>query len=147
MPARLMLFAWHGNDMWWAKSTTCGVYHPWTALYQHLADGARQVIVHCDAVLEHCIVPPVCEPIAALEVELNFLRPIILYACAMHGLGLVAVSKDASRMMRNGIWQLKPECMNPSLAPFAAGLFKTRCGGTREFEYESLIPAIRDQGH
>ena len=109
-----------------------------SVLYHHLSDNSRQVIVSCGAVLEHCVVPPACEPTAASHVQLKLLQPVTLYKCGEHGLGIVAVPQGAARTMRNGIWQLKRAHMNPSLEPFSAALFTTRRGKSGDFDAGSL---------
>ena len=139
LPTRLLLLAWRERDMWWAKSSRCEVLHSWTALYQHLADGSRQAIVHCGAVLEHCILPAECEPVACTQVALNFLQPVVLYRSRMHGLEMIAVPQGASKTMRNGIWQLTREYMSTALAPFAAGLALSRRGHATDFDAGSLM--------
>lgn len=148
LPARVLLFAWLGNDMWWAKSSRCEARHSWTALYHHLADGSRQAIVTCGAVLEHCVLehcvlPARCEPLASTQVALQFLQPVVLYRSGAHGLGIIAVPQGASKTLRNGIWQLKREYMSACIEPFAAGLSMSRRGHARDFDSGSLASAMQ----
>ena len=132
-PARVLVFAWLNSEMWWAKSSAWQSQYRWCALYQHLAEGSRQIIITCGVILGKCIVPSGCEPEAAGDAEVDLLRPAVLFRRGGHGLGIIVVPQGAAKTMRNGIWQLKPSYMNPSLEPFERALICTRTGYVNDF--------------
>lgn len=128
VPTKLLLFAWHKNDIWWAKSSEWAMHHKWSALYHHLRDGTRQVIVTSGAVIQDCIIPAGFDPETECIAEVELLTPSLLYKRDQHALGIVAVPTGAAESLRSRIWRIKNDHMNESLVPFAEALSNSRSG-------------------
>ena len=148
VPAKVLVFAWMGCDLWWAKSSHWSTEHEWTARYLQAELGWSYVLVDCrgrpsspdvpndsrwHAWIPDCCIPVGHEPDAAAAAEVDFLKPAVFHQRAGHGVGLIAVPHGAAKSLRTGIWRLKQTQMNESLEPFATALFQTRTGRVKGF--------------
>jgi hypothetical protein len=118
--ARFLLFAWNGQQLVWAKASTCDTsaelnlcYHPCLGDKVQLLAGISGT-VSTDLILKSNQVPT-----SGMRSRAEISVPSVLYTTRDHGLGLLAVRRGLTQSRRKGLWHIRPEAITPELALFA----------------------------
>lgn len=128
-PFHTLIYAKYMGDYWWSKSANAMGSIKYSVLYHHVHDREkRQVLVSCDSVIDHCVIPKGYDPSSSQTAKVLPLIPNVIYQFREHELGIILIPKSGTKSMRNKIWRIKESFINDSLNPFIDALTHGRKG-------------------